>query len=155
MSAVGTIAATYAEAGTTTWSYTREDTWEGMNSNDPDGNCDVDGILAAVAQAKACTDKPTIIKVKTVIGYGSTKAGSHKVHGAPLGDEDIAVVKETFGFDPSAKFTVPEDVYSHFRQVKAKGAAAKSSWDAAMSGYRAAFPEQASELVSIASTEKP
>ena len=64
-----------------------------------DGNCDVDGILAAVAKAKACTDKPTIIKVRTVIGYGSTKAGSHKVHGAPLGDDDIATVKQTFGVD--------------------------------------------------------
>ena len=109
-----------------------------------DGNCDVDGILSAIAEAKACTDKPTIIKVRTIIGYGSTKAGSHKVHGAALGDEDISTVKRTFGFDPEVKFNVPEDVASHFRNTKAKGDAAFSTWNTAFNKYRTAFPQKSS-----------
>lgn len=68
-------------------------------------------IAAAVAAAKA-QDKPTLISVKTTIGFGSKKQGKEESHGSPLGDEDIANVKRKFGLDPSKSFHVSQDVYN-------------------------------------------
>lgn len=61
---------------------------------------DLDALMAATEAAKAVTDKPSIIKVKTVIGFGSKKQGTHGVHGSPLGAEDLKHVKQLFGFNP-------------------------------------------------------
>ena len=74
-----------------------------------EGNDDLAGIQAA---AKLVTDKPSIISVKTIIGVGSTKAGTHGVYGASLGDVDLAHVKSHFRLDPEKKFHVDEDVYA-------------------------------------------
>lgn len=68
-------------------------------------------IKAAVDAAKAVTDKPSIIKIKTTIGFGSKNQGEEKVHGAPLGAEDIKQVKAKFGFSPDDSFTVLPQVY--------------------------------------------
>ena len=62
---------------------------------------DIPALKAAINNAKAEMDKPSLIKIRTVIGFGSTKQGSHGVHGAPLGSSDLAHVKSHFGFDPS------------------------------------------------------
>jgi transketolase len=62
---------------------------------------DLHALAQAIENAKAVTDKPSLIKIRTVIGFGSGKAGSHGVHGAPLGKADLAQVKERFGFNPA------------------------------------------------------
>ena len=80
-----------------------------------DGN-DMDAIDKAIARAKSVTDKPTLIKVTTVIGYGSPNAGSHKVHGEPLGAENIAALKKTLGHD-EAEFFVPDDVKAYMSEL--------------------------------------
>ena len=109
------------------------------------GDEDVAGMLAAIETAKK-SDKPTLISVKTTIGFGSSKQGTAKTHGEALGADDIKHVKTRFGFDPSQSFVVPEDVYSFWRQVKEKGAKANAEWDELFAKYSAAFPKEAAEI---------
>ena len=75
--------------------------------------CCMSGLLAAIENAKAVTDKPSIIKVTTTIGFGSKKEGTEGVHGAPLGADDIAQLKTKMGFDPTKSFVTPEEVKKH------------------------------------------
>ncbi|KAL2914046.1 Transketolase [Polyrhizophydium stewartii] len=111
-----------------------------------DGDHDVVGLAAAIARAKAVTDKPSIIKIRTTIGFGSVNQGEEKVHGAPLGAKDISDLKTKFGFDPEAHFHVPYEVYAHYRAVAAKGAAAYAGWVKLFDEYKAAHPDLAAEL---------
>ena len=73
----------------------------------------VSGLLAAIENAKAVTDKPSIIKVTTTIGFGSKKEGTEGVHGSPLGADDIVQLKTKMGFDPTKSFVTPEEVKKH------------------------------------------
>jgi len=75
-----------------------------------DGNSDLAGIDKAIETAKSVKDKPSFIKVTTIIGYGAAKEGTYGVHGTPLGDADIKKVKEKFGFNPELKYYIPEEV---------------------------------------------
>ncbi len=105
---------------------------------------DPEAIAAAIAAAKAETNKPTLICTKTIIGFGSpNKSGSHDCHGAPLGDEEIAAAREFLNW-PHAPFEIPADVYSGW-DCKEAGKAAQSAWDDKFSAYQAAYPELASE----------
>jgi transketolase len=110
---------------------------------DVDGH-DNEAIAAAVATAKAMTDKPTMICCKTTIGFGSpNKAGSHACHGAPLGEEEINLTKAALGWDHAA-FEVPADVYAGW-DAKDKGSKAEAAWNEKFAAYKAAFPELAAE----------
>lgn len=80
-----------------------------------DGN-DLDEIEAAIEAAKAETDKPTLIEVKTVIGYGAPKEGTSSVHGAPIGEEGITAAKAVYGWE-YPDFTVPEEVAARFKET--------------------------------------
>jgi len=111
-----------------------------------DGDNDFEGLLAAVEAAKAVSDRPSIIKVKTTIGFGSKKQGTEAVHGAPLGAEDVALVNAKLGFDPAVTFAVPEEVSAFFAGIAAKGAAAEAEWAANFAAYAAAQPEKAAEF---------
>merc|ERR1711920_171044 len=92
------------------------------------GNRDVDALRKAIAEAKACTDKPTLIKVKTVIGYGSpNKADSHDAHGAPLGAEEATATREQLGYK-YGEFEVPSSVYDVFKAHADAGAKKQESW---------------------------
>jgi len=110
---------------------------------------DVDGhdsaaIAAAIAAAKAVTDKPTMICCKTVIGFGSpNKSGTHDCHGAPLGDDEIAATREFLNW-PHAPFEIPADVYADWDQ-KEKGATEQASWNEKFAAYQAAHPALAAE----------
>ena len=107
-----------------------------------DGN-DLEAIDQAIAQAKATTDKPTLIEVKTIIGYGSEDEGTNKVHGAPLGAEGSQVVKDKFGWDYD-KFEIPEAIYDHFKEVILEdGKQAEAEWKETFNAYAEAHPEQA------------
>ena len=76
---------------------------------------DLDSIRAAMQSFKDTSGKPTIIILKSIIGFGSpNKANSHAAHGAPLGVDEVALTKEAYGWDGSQQFVVPEGVYEHF-----------------------------------------
>jgi len=110
-----------------------------------DGN-DLEAISAAIEAAKAESEKPTLIEVKTVIGYGAPKAGTSGVHGAPIGEDGIKAAKEAYGWDYPA-FTVPEDVAARFQAtIQEKGAQAEAAWHAQFAAYKEAYPELAQQF---------
>ncbi|ORX51653.1 transketolase [Hesseltinella vesiculosa] len=111
-----------------------------------DGDNDIDAINKAVEQAKAVTDKPTLIKIKTTIGYGSLLQGQEKVHGAPLSNDDIVQVKQKFGFNPEETFVVPKEVYDFYGARAAHGAQAEADWNALFAKYKQEFPADAEAL---------
>lgn len=105
---------------------------------------DSDAIKAAIEAAQAETDKPTIICCKTVIGFGSpNKQGKEDCHGAPLGDEEIALVRETLNW-PHPAFEIPADVQAGWDKKEA-GAAAEEAWNEKFDAYAAAYPDLAAE----------
>ena len=108
-----------------------------------DGN-DLGAIDAAIAAARADTMRPSFIKVRTVIGYGSpNKAGTAESHGAALGEEEVRLTKEALGWPPDLFFAVPERVVQQYQGVAAGGAAARTGWEEMLAGYREAHPELA------------
>ncbi|MGA8941185.1 MAG: transketolase, partial [Thermoactinomyces sp.] len=111
-----------------------------------DGNS-VEEIRQAIRAAKAHTEQPTLIEIKTVIGYGSpNKSGSSASHGAPLGEEEVKLTKEYYGW-PHEPFYVPEEVYADFAEKVAKpGAQQEAEWNRLFAAYEEAFPELAREL---------
>ncbi len=114
---------------------------------------DVSAVDAAITQAKL-SDKPTLICCRTVIGKGSPNmAGTHNVHGAALGDKEIAASREAMGWT-SAPFDIPADVYTAW-DAKLKGSKSQGEWDALLSAYAAKFPKEASELTRRMSGELP
>ncbi|MCX5955181.1 MAG: transketolase [Cyanobacteria bacterium] len=111
-----------------------------------DGNHDVEGIRKAIEAAKAVTDKPSMIKITTTIGYGSpNKANTAGVHGAALGAEEAALTRKALDWT-YGDFEVPAEAYDHWRQAIERGAAAEAEWNTALEAYRAAFPAEAAEF---------
>ena len=110
-----------------------------------DGN-DVEAIDEAISKAKTSKSKPTLIIVHTVIGYGSEKQGTCKVHGNPLGEEDGAKAKAFYGFNYPA-FTIPQEVYDEFKNSFAKrGIEAHKAYDAKVNEWKAAHPGAAKKF---------
>lgn len=106
-----------------------------------DGN-DMEAFDKALNNAKAEKDRPSIIKLRTHIGYGSpNKQDTAGVHGAPLGEEELRLTKERFGFDPDVMFAVPEGVLEHVRGVVAERSKAESEWLAKFAEYSKKYPE--------------
>jgi transketolase len=110
-----------------------------------DGN-DLKAIEAAIENAKAETERPSIIAVRTVIGYGSPKAGTNKVHGEAMGAEAVAATKKFFGFPEDQSFYVPEDALANWRQAIDRGAKLEAEWNKKFEGYKSANPELAAEF---------
>ncbi|HFH7993653.1 TPA: transketolase [Streptococcus agalactiae] len=109
-----------------------------------DGN-DLEAIAAAIEAAKAETDKPTIIEVKTIIGFGAEKQGTSSVHGAPLGAEGITFAKKAYGWE-YPDFTVPAEVADRFASdLQARGAKAEEAWNDLFAKYEVEYPELATE----------
>ncbi|KAG5500858.1 hypothetical protein JIQ42_04884 [Leishmania sp. Namibia] len=119
------------------------------------GDSDYDGLRKALAEAKATKGKPKMIVQATTIGYGSAKQGTEKVHGAPLGDEDIANVKTKFGRDPSKKYHVDEEVSAVFKLHVKKCAAEQKAWEERLAKYTAAFPAEGAAFVAQMKGELP
>jgi transketolase len=106
---------------------------------------DAESVRKAIAEAKNVTDKPSLICCKTVIGCGSpNKQGKEDCHGAPLGDAEIALVRETIGW-PHPAFEIPAEIYAGWN-AKDKGAARESEWNTRFAAYKTAHPELAAEL---------
>jgi transketolase len=104
-----------------------------------DGN-DLVALTKAIEAAKAETTKPSLIRVRTVIGYGSPKAGTNKVHGEALGEAATRETKINLGFDPEKSFFVPEEAGKNWLQAKEKGAKAQAEWNEKFAAYKKAYP---------------
>ena len=116
---------------------------------------DLAAIDAAINEAKA-SGKPSLIEVKTVIGYGSpNKQGTNAVHGAPLGAEEAEATRKALGWD-YAPFEIPEEVYADYRtNVAERGAAAYDAWKQLVEDYKQAHPELAAEVAAIIAGQDP
>ncbi|MGH8112185.1 MAG: transketolase [Rhodanobacteraceae bacterium] len=110
-----------------------------------DGN-DLAAIEGAIRKAKRQTGKPSLILVRTHIGYGSPKQDSYKAHGSPLGEEDVAKTKQTLGWPEEPAFLVPEEALGHFREAQERGKRTEAAWKRRWNKYAKAFPEFAEEL---------
>ena len=120
-----------------------------------DGNHDLDGMHAAVQNAKNVTDKPSLIKISTLIGYGSpNKADTHDVHGAPLGPDETSANRENLKW-PYGEFEVPQEAYEEFSEFAKRGQAAHAAWDKTAAEYKAAYPEEWADYESIATGKLP
>ncbi|HHS50024.1 MAG TPA: transketolase [candidate division Zixibacteria bacterium] len=112
-----------------------------------DGN-DLSEIDKAISQAKAETERPSIIMVRTVIGYGApTKAASSSSHGAPLGEDELRGAKRALGWPEEPSFLVPDDVREHFSKLISDFEKTNSEWDKRFSQYSHKFPEKSAELL--------
>ncbi|MGD6816055.1 transketolase [Metabacillus sp. 84] len=121
-----------------------------------DGN-DTDEIGRAIEEAKKNEDQPTLIEVKTTIGFGSpNRAGTSGVHGAPLGAEETKLTKEAYKWTFEKDFHVPDEVYEHFsKTIKDHGAQAEQEWNELFEDYKKEYPELAEELTRAIHGELP
>ncbi|KAI3633002.1 hypothetical protein MIR68_009077 [Amoeboaphelidium protococcarum] len=111
-----------------------------------DGDKDLAGIYSAIETAKGVHDKPSIIRIKTTIGFGSKLQGTEKVHGAPLKEDDLQSVKKAFGFDPSQNFTVPEDVQKFMQSYTERGQQLESEWNKLFDKFKGEHKDLAAEF---------
>ena len=111
-----------------------------------DGNTDLDGLSAAIEVAFTQRERPTLVIVRTSIGYGSpNKQDTAGAHGAPLGETEVALAKENLGWPATPAFLVPDDVLAHFREALARGEKAEKEWRMKFASYAAAYPSLALE----------
>ncbi len=111
-----------------------------------DGN-DTAEVSAAIEKAKAETKKPSLLLVRTHIGYGSPKKHDNfSSHGSPLGEEELLATKEALNWPSKEKFFLPEEAVAHFRESVGKGAKEQSEWEGRFAAYKAAFPKEAAEF---------
>ncbi|WP_288831761.1 transketolase [uncultured Corynebacterium sp.] len=117
---------------------------------------DVVAIEAAVAEAKADTSRPTIIRVKTVIGYPAPNLqNTGAIHGAALGAEEIKLVKQELGFDPEVAFPVEDEVIAHTRKLVERGAAKRAAWDEKFAAWAERNPENKALLERLTARQLP
>ncbi len=119
-----------------------------------DGN-DVDAIVAAIEEAKGVADQPSLISIRTVIGYGSpNKQGTSKAHGSPLGADEIKLVKEFYGW-PQEDFYVPGEALEHFREAIDRGAGWEIEWNKRFNEWREKYPDLARQWDAAHNREFP
>ena len=129
----------------------------GWNTIRVDDANDLSAINKAIEQFKATTGKPTIILLRSIIGYGSpNKANTHDAHGAALGEDEVRLTKEAYGWNPDEHFHVPDDVPPHFAAgIGERGAAAYEQWQTQYAEYKSKFVEEASHLELMQSRALP
>ena len=117
---------------------------------------DVQALYDAIEKAKANTSQPTLITLKTIIGWPSpTKQNTGKIHGSKLGAEELAGLKQALGFDPELSFQVPDEVLTHTRKLVDRGASARSDWDQQFALWQQANPDAAKLFERISKSELP
>jgi transketolase len=120
-----------------------------------DGNTDLDGIQQAIEAAKAVTDKPSLIKVTTIIGYGSpNKQNTADAHGSVLGPDEIKLTRENLGWSYEP-FVVPDDSLNHMRKAVDRGASLEAEWNETWAQYKTKYPEEAAEFERLISGKLP
>lgn len=113
-----------------------------------DDGSDVSAVEAAIEAARAETEKPSLVVLKTHIAHGSpNKQDTPDAHGAPLGEDEVRLTKAALGWDPDASFQVSDDVYQVFRQCLEKGRVAETEWKDCFSAYKTAYPDMADQWV--------
>ena len=117
---------------------------------------DVAELYAAIERAKGETDKPSLIILKTIIGWPSPgKQNSGKIHGAALGADELAATKKVLGFDPDKNFVVADDVIAHTRELVKRGEQAKAEWQRSFDAWAAANPERKALLDRLEARDLP
>ena len=115
---------------------------------------DAESIKKAIEEAKAVSDKPSLLMCKTVIGFGSpNKAGTHDSHGAPLGDDEIVLTRKQLGWE-HAPFVIPQDIYAQW-DAKEAGRVKEAAWQQKFDAYAQAYPELAAEFTRRMNNELP
>lgn len=118
---------------------------------------DLTSLQKAFDEFKATTDRPTLIIVNSVIGFGSpNKANTHGAHGAPLGDEEIKLTKKNYGWPENEKFLVPAGVREHFAEkIAGRGKPASDAWDVMFAKYTKEYPKEAAEIAALVDRKLP
>ncbi len=120
-----------------------------------DGN-DMEAFESALQKAKDTKGKPSLIKLRTHIGFGApTLQDTETAHGAPLGDDEIKEMKKRFGWDPEKKFHVPDEVKEHMKSVAEKGKSLEEAWDKMFKDYSEKYPELAKQFTNAAQCKFP
>ena len=139
--------------GPTSLAFSREDVgaryvaygWQVLHVDD--GDTDVAAIDAALREAEADTTRPSMIVVRTTIGYGSPhKQGTSEAHGSPLGVEEVKLTKQALGFDPEQSFVVPPEALAHLREAVERGRDDEAAWSRRFTAYADAHPELAAQF---------
>jgi transketolase len=145
--------------GPTAWAFT-EDVGARFRAYDwfvqqVDG-LDREGIAAAIRAAQAESERPSLIMVRSHIGYGApTKQDTAAAHGSPLGDEEVAGAKQALGWPTEPTFLIPDEALAHMRSVVAAGKDAEAAWQARFEAYAAAYPDLAAEFTQRMRGELP
>ena len=123
--------------------------------NLPDIN-DLKAVSEAIKNAQNETNRPSLIKIRSYIGYGSpNKQNTAAAHGSPLGEDEVRLVKENFGFDPDKNFVIPEDVLEFYRKAGKKSAKNEDDWNELYKIYKQRHPDLAKEYEAISSGKLP
>ncbi|CAN5392238.1 transketolase [soil metagenome] len=127
--------------------------WNVIHVNDAN---DIAALTAAFDTFKATTDRPTFIVVHSIIGWGSPRAGSEKAHGEALGEENVRLTKQAYGWPEDAKFLVPDGVAEAFKgEIAGRGVPLREAWDALRGRYADAHPELSAELDDLLTSKLP
>ena len=128
----------------------------GWHVQDVGEDLSLDRLAGAAAAARDVVDRPSIVIVRSHIGYGSPhKQDSFKAHGSPLGEEEVALTKERYGWNPDAHFLVPDEVLAHFRETIPRGKELVADWTERLDAYRAAEQEAYEELALVVERRLP
>ncbi|KAF9009355.1 transketolase [Cyathus striatus] len=127
--------------------------WEVLHVDN--GDTDLAAIYTSIAQARESKTKPTLVRLKTTIGYGSKQQGTHGVHGSPLKADDIEALKSKYGFAPDQKFQVPQETYDLYSEFGKRGSALESEWNSLLQAYGQKFPNEHAELTRRISGKLP
>jgi len=110
------------------------------------GDTDLEAMYNAISEGQKETSKPTLIRLRTTIGFGSKLQGTHGVHGNPLKPDDAESIKKLFGFNPEEKFAVPEGTTSTYSSIKEKGEKLNQEWNKLYEEYKRKYPKEAEDL---------
>ena len=128
----------------------------GWHVQDVGEDLSLDRLAGAAEAAQDVSDRPSLVIVRSHIGYGSPhKQDSYKAHGSPLGEEEVALTKEGYGWDPDAHFLVPDQVLAHFREAIPRGRELVADWSERLDAYRSADPEAYEELALVMERRLP
>jgi transketolase len=128
----------------------------GWHVQDVGEDLSLDRLAGAAEAAQDVADRPSLVIVRSHIGYGSPhKQDSYKAHGSPLGEEEVALTKEAYGWDPDAQFYVPDEVLAHFRETIPRGKELVAEWNERLEAYRSAEPEAYGELALVMERRLP
>jgi len=127
----------------------------GWHVQDIGEDLETDNLERVTRAAMEVEDRPSLVILESHIGYGSPLQDTHTAHGSPLGEEAIRETKEFYGWDPDAKFLVPDDALAHFRQCCDRGRKLEEEWEEAFAAYREEYPDRARDFQDMLTGKMP